>query len=81
MDESRWPRTMVPLSLIFFRVPVSSSASAGVLHREAARAMPTARERLLLNMLILTLVVMRVAVGVRRGARGWWKARGIPAVS
>ncbi|MCY1457485.1 hypothetical protein D9M71_747880 [compost metagenome] len=40
MEASRWPRVMVPDSLIFFRVPVSSAAKTGVLIRAAAMAAP-----------------------------------------
>src|ERR1700712_3780914 len=40
MEASRWPRVMVPDSLIFFRVPVSSAANTGVLISAAVMATP-----------------------------------------
>ncbi|MNY30139.1 hypothetical protein D3C86_1642280 [compost metagenome] len=84
MEASRWPRTMVPVSLIFFRVPVSSSANAGALSRVAARAMAAARERVLVVMLILTVVVIGWPAGSarRRGRRTaflqWVRAGNVP---
>ncbi|MOA31296.1 hypothetical protein D3C78_1524450 [compost metagenome] len=40
MEASRCPRVMVPDSLIFFRVPVSSAAVTGMLIKAAVMAAP-----------------------------------------
>ena len=58
MDESRWPRVMVPLSLIFFRVPVSSSAITGVERKAAAMATLSTRWKVRMNRILDVVVVM-----------------------
>ena len=57
MEASRWPRVMVPESLIFFRVPVSSLAKAGLAIRAAAMAALSTRGTIRMN-LFLDVVLM-----------------------
>jgi hypothetical protein len=45
IDESRYPMVIAPVSLIFFSVPVSSSALVGPPESAAASARPIIRRR------------------------------------
>src|SRR4029079_5142936 len=62
IDESRYPMVMVPVSLTFLSVPVSSSASACAAQKVAAIARPIIRRRFIRLSLAWIIAVQPTAI-------------------